>query len=98
MDAAVEEQRGLVERCVAAESEVDRLQSQLTQLRRKLDDSTAALHELGRENQNLQVRVSLLLLVLDCLIVNMFVDRYIEVLLVVLPAPPPSSETPQRRN
>lgn len=55
METAAEEQRGLVERCVAAESEVERLQSQLTQLRRKLDDSTAALQELGRENQNLQV-------------------------------------------
>ena len=54
-EAAAEEQHSLVERCVAAESEVERLQGQLTQLRRKLDDSTAALHELGRENQNLQV-------------------------------------------
>lgn len=55
VDASAEEQQGLVERCLAAELEVERLQGQLTQLRRKLDDSMAALHELGRENQNLQV-------------------------------------------
>ena len=56
MEASTEEQNKLLERCVAAEDEVERLQQQLTQLRRKLDDTTAALHELGRENQNLQVR------------------------------------------
>ncbi|KAG0717391.1 Early endosome antigen 1 [Chionoecetes opilio] len=55
VEAAAEEQQSLVERCLAAESEVERMQGQLTQLRRKLDDSTAALHELGRENQNLQM-------------------------------------------
>lgn len=60
MEAASEEQKGLLERCVAAEVEVERLQVQITQLRRKLDDSTAALHELGRENQSLQVKNSLL--------------------------------------
>lgn len=57
MEAATEEQKSLVERCVTAEAEVTRLQQQLTNIRRKLDDSTAALHELGRENQSLQVNI-----------------------------------------
>ncbi|KAK3856227.1 hypothetical protein Pcinc_037436 [Petrolisthes cinctipes] len=55
VEAAGEERNGLMERCVAAESEVERLSGHLTELRRKLDDSTAAIHELGRENQNLQI-------------------------------------------
>lgn len=55
VEASVEEQKIVLERCVKAETEVERIQTQLTQLRRKLDDSTAALHELGRENQSLQV-------------------------------------------
>lgn len=55
VEAAGEERNGLMERCVAAEGEVERLSAHLTELRRKLDDSTAAIHELGRENQNLQV-------------------------------------------
>ncbi|KAK7063309.1 hypothetical protein SK128_017668, partial [Halocaridina rubra] len=56
-EASAEEHKGLLERCVTAEAEVERVQGHLTQLRRKLDDSTAALQELGRENQNLQVSV-----------------------------------------
>ena len=45
----------LLERCLGAESELDRSRSSLIELRRKLDDSQAALHELGRENQSIQV-------------------------------------------
>ena len=47
--------RSLLERCLGAESELDRSRSSLIELRRKLDDSQAALHELGRENQSIQV-------------------------------------------
>jgi len=53
--AAGEERRGLLERCLAAEAETERLRNVTVELRRKMDDSQAALHELGRENQSLQV-------------------------------------------
>ena len=36
-----------LERCLAAEGELDRSRSTLVELRRKLDDSQAALQELG---------------------------------------------------
>jgi len=55
VSAAGEERRGLLERCVAAESETERSRNVTVELRRKMDDSQAALHELGRENQALQV-------------------------------------------
>ena len=45
-----------MERCLGAEGELDRSRSSLIELRRKLDDSQAALHELGRENQSIQVK------------------------------------------
>ena len=53
--AAAEERRGLLERCLAAEAETERARNVTVELRRKMDDSQAALHELGRENQALQV-------------------------------------------
>ena len=34
---------------------MQKLQEKVTEVRRKLDDTQAALHELGRENQSLQV-------------------------------------------
>lgn len=37
------------------ETEVDRLKFNSVELRRRLEDSQAALHELGRENQSLQM-------------------------------------------
>ena len=49
--------RSLLERCLGAESELERSRSSLIELRRKLDDSQAALHELGRENQSIQVKL-----------------------------------------
>lgn len=59
LDAKVEstsdELRSLLERCLGAEGELERSRSSLIELRRKLDDSQAALHELGRENQSIQV-------------------------------------------
>ena len=53
--SANEERRGLLERCVAAEAETERTRNMTVELRRKLDDAQAALHELGRENQSIQV-------------------------------------------
>lgn len=37
------------------EGEIEKLQAKVVELRRKLDDTTAAMQELGRENQSLQV-------------------------------------------
>lgn len=55
VESASDERRSLLERCLGAESELDRSRSTIVELRRKLDDSQAALHELGRENQSIQV-------------------------------------------
>jgi len=55
VESTSDEMRSLLERCLGAESELDRSRSSLIELRRKLDDSQAALHELGRENQSIQV-------------------------------------------
>lgn len=55
--SASEERRGLLERCVAAEAETERTRNMTVELRRKLDDAQAALHELGRENQSIQVEL-----------------------------------------
>ena len=63
VEAASDERRSLLERCLGAESELERSRSTIVELRRKLDDSQAALHELGRENQSIQVRISCLLIV-----------------------------------
>ena len=57
MEAASDERHSLLERCLGAESELDRSRSTLVELRRKLDDSQAALQELGRENQSIQGKV-----------------------------------------
>ena len=61
VESASDERRSLLERCLGAESELERSRSTVVELRRKLDDSQAALHELGRENQSIQVRKSLTL-------------------------------------
>lgn len=37
------------------EKDVEKLQAKNAELRRKLDDAQAAMHELGRENQALQI-------------------------------------------
>ena len=50
-----DERRMLVERCIASEGECEKLREKVTEHRRKLDDAQAALQELGRENQSLQV-------------------------------------------
>uniref|UniRef100_UPI00358E9FF8 early endosome antigen 1 n=1 Tax=Myxine glutinosa TaxID=7769 RepID=UPI00358E9FF8 len=51
-----DERRALLERCVRNESESEKLQSRVTELRRKLEDAQAAMQELGRENQSLQIK------------------------------------------
>uniref|UniRef100_A0A8C9VKZ0 Early endosome antigen 1 n=1 Tax=Scleropages formosus TaxID=113540 RepID=A0A8C9VKZ0_SCLFO len=53
-----DERRALLERCVKGEGEIEKLQAKLVELRRKLDDTTAAMQELGRENQSLQIKQS----------------------------------------
>lgn len=45
-------------RCVQGEGEIEKLQAKMVEMRRKLDDTTAAMQELGRENQSLQVRLT----------------------------------------
>ena len=52
-----EERRALLERCLASEGELEKLRDKTNDMRRKLDDAQAALHELGRENQSLQVKL-----------------------------------------
>ena len=61
VSSALEERRGLMERCVAAEAETERTRTMGVELRRKLDDANAALHELGRENQSIQVTETIVL-------------------------------------
>uniref|UniRef100_A0A8C8IFQ2 Early endosome antigen 1 n=1 Tax=Oncorhynchus tshawytscha TaxID=74940 RepID=A0A8C8IFQ2_ONCTS len=53
-----DERRALLERCVKGEGEMEKLQSKVVEMRRKLDDTTAAMQELGRENQSLQIKQS----------------------------------------
>lgn len=53
-----DERRALLERCVKGEGEIEKLQSKVVELRRKVDDTTAAMQELGRENQSLQIKQS----------------------------------------
>lgn len=53
-----DERRALLERCVQGEGEIEKLQAKLVEMRRKLDDTTAAMQELGRENQSLQIKQS----------------------------------------
>jgi len=56
--SANEERRGLLERCVSAETETERSRNITLELRRKLEDAQAAVHELGRENQSIQVELA----------------------------------------
>ena len=46
-----------VSRCLASETECDKLRERASELRRKVEDMQAALLELGRENQSLQVTI-----------------------------------------
>lgn len=55
LENALDERRALLERCLKSEGECERLQETTIDLRHKLDDTMAALQELGRENQTLQI-------------------------------------------
>ena len=61
LSSLIDEKKNLLERCLEAEADLQRDKSQADDLRRKLDDSRAALQELGRENQSIQVGNKLLL-------------------------------------
>lgn len=50
-----DERRALLERCLHAEQEADVRSGKIDELKRRLDDAHSAMHELGRENQALQV-------------------------------------------
>lgn len=52
------ERTALLERCISAEREYEGLHERYTELRRHHDNIQAGLHELGRENQTLQVTKS----------------------------------------
>ena len=69
VEAASDERHSLLERCLGAESELDRSRSTLVELRRKLDDSQAALQELGRENQSIQGKAK------KCNIIGFFEEK-----------------------
>ncbi|KFM78396.1 Early endosome antigen 1, partial [Stegodyphus mimosarum] len=55
LENALDERQGLLKRCLQSESECERLQTSTAEMRRKYEDCVAALQELGRENQTLQV-------------------------------------------
>lgn len=42
-------------RCLKSEAEFEKIQQKNQELKRKVEDMTTALHEMGRENQSLQV-------------------------------------------
>lgn len=46
-------------RCIKSEGEIEKLQAKLVEMKKKLDNTTAAMQELGRENQSLQVSFDL---------------------------------------
>lgn len=60
-----DERRALLERCLQSEQQVEEMQGKLNGMRRKLEDAHSALHELGRENQALQVSACLSASALD---------------------------------
>lgn len=55
--ASQAEQQAALERVYASSAENENLRKTIADLRRRLEESQAALHELGRENQTLQVNV-----------------------------------------
>lgn len=56
-----DERRALLERCITAEQSVEQFKQNESQLKRRLDNAQAAMHELGRENQAMQVKHSTVL-------------------------------------
>ncbi|KAG8223819.1 hypothetical protein J437_LFUL003705 [Ladona fulva] len=53
------ERQALLERYIESTKENERLKGATNELRRRLEDSQAALHEIGRENQTYQARDSI---------------------------------------
>lgn len=53
-----DERRALLERCILAEQQVEQMEANEQQIKRRLEDAQAAMHELGRENQAMQVKNS----------------------------------------
>ena len=56
-------------RCIQSESDLDVEREKVAELRKRFDDTITGLHELGRENQTLQVSLVLLYCMYICLIV-----------------------------
>ncbi|GAB6029047.1 early endosome antigen 1 [Chamberlinius hualienensis] len=58
LENAVDERRALLERCLSSEADCEKLRTATSELRKKFDDALSALHELGRENQTLQMETA----------------------------------------
>ena len=54
----LDERNQLLERCLNSESMCEAMTSQKTILQRKLEDTQAALQELGSEHQSLQIQIN----------------------------------------
>ena len=50
-----DERRKLLERCVGSDEEIQKLRGHVANLKQRLDETHAALQDLGRENAALQV-------------------------------------------
>lgn len=74
--ASQSEQQAVLERCYASSAESENLRKTITDLRRRLEESQAALHELGRENQTLQVNV------LGCVLIVFALNIYLVTVLI----------------
>ncbi|XP_053575206.1 early endosome antigen 1 [Bombina bombina] len=53
-----DDRRALLERYLKSEGEIEKLQAKMVELRKKLDETSYAMEELGRENQSLQIKHS----------------------------------------
>lgn len=53
-----EDRRALLDRYLKSEGEIEKLQAKVVELRKKVDETTYAMEELGRENQSLQIKHS----------------------------------------
>ncbi|KAK0411300.1 hypothetical protein QR680_005589 [Steinernema hermaphroditum] len=53
-----EERKGLMERCLRVESDLDFERDRAMENKRRFDDALSAMHELGRANQSLQIDMS----------------------------------------
>ena len=55
LDTNSDEKKNLLKRCIDAENNFDTLNGQLNESKRKIEDLKAALQDLGKEHQALQV-------------------------------------------